>query len=67
LELVIVYAPVILQDPYNNIIDFASSGWLAAFQNPFWREILYVGLLLIPRKKTEFHKTKHNLPQQAAG
>jgi hypothetical protein len=36
LELVIVFVPVVLQDPYNNIVDFASFGWLAKNQNSFW-------------------------------
>ncbi len=36
---VIVFVPVILQDPYDNIVDFASFGWLAKNQNSFWREI----------------------------
>jgi hypothetical protein len=33
LELVIVFVPIVLQDPYNNIVDFASFGWLAKNQN----------------------------------
>jgi hypothetical protein len=29
-----------LQDPYNDIVDFASFGLLAKNQNSFWQEIL---------------------------
>jgi hypothetical protein len=52
LELIIVFDQIVLQDPYDNIIDFASFWWFGKNQNSFLvGNCVYVGLLLIPRKK----------------
>jgi hypothetical protein len=42
--------------PYDNIVDFASFGWLAKNQNSFWQEMfLYVFL--------DKHRISHHTPQ----
>jgi hypothetical protein len=65
LELIIVFVPVILQVPYDGIVDFASFGWLALPEFICAENFVYVDLLLISKKKNESHNTKHNLPRQA--